>query len=148
MKGGAYGCMLGFSRRSGVLNYRSYRDPNLQGTLDIYDDSSRFLRDLDLTHDELTKGIIGVIGTIDGYQLPDAKGYTSLTRHLAGDTDEQLQVWRDQVLSTTAADFQTFADVLDLVKEHGHVAILGSQEAVAQANEAHGGDWLSITKVM
>jgi len=148
MKGGAYGCMLGFSRRSGVLNYRSYRDPNLQGTLDIYDDSSRFLRDLDLTHDELTKGIIGVIGTIDGYQLPDAKGYTSLTRHLAGDSDEQLQVWRDQVLSTTAADFQAFADVLDQVKEQGHVAILGSQDALSQANEAHGGDWLSITKVM
>jgi len=148
MKGGAYGCMMGFSRRSGILNFRSYRDPNLLETLNVYNECSRFLHNLDLTDDELTKGIIGVIGSIDDYQLPDTKGYTSLTRYLAGDTDEQLQEWRDQVLSTTAADFQAFVDVLERVNEQGNVAILGSNDALMQANEERGGDWLTISKVM
>lgn len=32
--------------------------------------------------DALTKAIIGTIGDIDSYQLPDAKGYTAFLRHL------------------------------------------------------------------
>lgn len=47
-------------------------------TLDIYDKTVDFLRGLELDDDSLTKAIIGTIGDVDSYQLPDAKGYTRL----------------------------------------------------------------------
>lgn len=53
----------------------SYRDPNLLKTLDVYDATANFLRELELDDDTLTKAIIGAIGDVDSYQLPDAKGY-------------------------------------------------------------------------
>ena len=45
-------------------------------TLDIYDGTGDFLRGLDVDQETLTKAIIGTIGDVDSYQLPDAKGYS------------------------------------------------------------------------
>ena len=68
--------------------------------------------------------------------LPDSKGYTSLFRHLMQEGPEGRQQRREEVLATTAAHFAEFAEVLDSVKEHGAVAVVGSKEAIAEANEA------------
>lgn len=60
----------------GVFSFLSYRDPNLLKTLDVYDGTGDFLRELEMDDDTLTKAIIGTIGDVDSYQLPDAKGYS------------------------------------------------------------------------
>ena len=143
IQGGAYGAFCTFSATSGVYTYLSYRDPNVSNTLAVYDATPDFLRGLDLSDDELTRAIIGAIGAIDAYQLPDAKGYTSLTRYLTGETDERLQRFRDQALATTTADFRRLADALEGVKAAGDVVVLGSREALESA-----GVDLAITKVM
>ena len=61
---------------AGVSSYLSYRDPNLLKTLEVYDETAKFLRELEMDDDALTKAIIGTIGDVDAYQLPDAKGYS------------------------------------------------------------------------
>ncbi len=147
VQGGAYGGSCSFDRRSGVFNFLSYRDPNLLTTLENYDRASQFLREVELSPDELTKSIIGVIGDLDAYQLPDAKGYTSMARYLAGDTDAERQRLRDEVLSTTAADFRKFAEALEQVSRHGLVVVMGSPAAIETAN-AERKDWLRVVKVM
>jgi Zn-dependent M16 (insulinase) family peptidase len=147
VQGGAYGGFCSFGRRSGVFTFTSYRDPNLAATLENYDGASRFLRETDLSDDELTKSIIGAIGDLDAYQLPDAKGYTSMARYLAGETEEERQQLRDEVLSTSVKDFRRFAEALEQVKQHGQVVVLGSPQAIAAAN-AERQDWLKVTKVL
>lgn len=147
VQGGAYGGFCSMGRRSGVFSFTSYRDPNLLTTLDNYDGAAKFLREVELSDDELTKSIIGTIGDLDAYQLPDAKGYTSLVRHLVHETEEERQLLRDEVLSTTVKDFRRFAEALEQVKEHGIVAVLGSPQAIDSAN-AQRKDWLKITKVL
>lgn len=52
------------------------------------------------------QAIIGTIGDVDAYQLPDAKGYSALGRHLLGISDEERQQRRDQILSTSPKDFK------------------------------------------
>jgi Zn-dependent M16 (insulinase) family peptidase len=146
VQGGAYGGFCVFRKQSGVFSYLSYRDPNLAGTLENYDGTAAFLRDLDLNVDELTKSIIGAIGNLDMYQLPDAKGFTSLQRYLLGVTDDERQQYRDEVLATNVADFRTFSDILDEVNRKGQVVVLGSAEAIARANEDQ--EWLQISQVM
>ena len=133
VQGGAYGAFCSFDPFTGVLTYVSYRDPNVQETLAIYDGSGGFLRDNPIADDELTKAIIGTIGDLDAYQLPDAKGYTSMVRHLTDVDDGYRQKMRDQVLGTTSGDFAAFADVLNEIKAKGRVAVLGGAEAVAAA---------------
>ncbi len=133
VRGGAYGAFCVFNRRSGVYTFLSYADPNLKKTLEIYDQTGNFLRNLDLNRDELTKSIIGTIGNIDSYQLPDAKGYTSMLRYLFHESEEGLQQWREEVLSTTAEHFKQFGDVLEQLGKQGLVAVLGPQTALEEA---------------
>jgi Zn-dependent M16 (insulinase) family peptidase len=135
-QGGAYGARCTFDRPSGLFTYRSYRDPNLLGTIGIYDRTEQFLRDLELSEAERVKSIIGAIGRIDVHQLPDARGYTSMVRYLCGEGDEDRQRFRDELLNTTAGDFLAFADVLQRVQEQGSVVVIGSPEAIAAANGA------------
>tara|TARA_B100000686_G_scaffold303547_1_gene340469 strand:- start:234 stop:626 length:393 start_codon:yes stop_codon:yes gene_type:complete len=128
--------------------FASYRDPNVLATVENYDACAKFLRDLDLSDDELTKAIIGTIGELDAYQLPDAKGYTSMVRYLTGVTDEFRQEMRDAVLGTTAGDFKAFADVLERSNASGRVVAMGSRDALEGANDSHGGDWLEMVPVL
>jgi Zn-dependent M16 (insulinase) family peptidase len=148
VQGGAYGGSCRFDSHSGVFNFLSYRDPNLLQTLDNYDKAGQFLREVDLSEEEISRSIIGSIGQIDAYQLPDAKGYTSLVRYLLGISDEERQRRREEVLSTTLAEFRAFAELLDRVKEQGSVVVMGSQEAIEAANNKRGGDWLTTHKVL
>jgi len=67
VQGGAYGAFGAFDRLSGVLTFVSYRDPNLVKTLHVFDESARFLKNIELSQDELTKAVIGTIGDIDQY---------------------------------------------------------------------------------
>ncbi|GFP84559.1 presequence protease 1 chloroplastic/mitochondrial [Phtheirospermum japonicum] len=136
VSGGAYGGFCDFDSHSGVFSYLSYRDPNLLKTLDVYDGTSNFLRELELDDDALTKAIIGTIGDIDSYQLPDSKGYSGLMRHLLGVTEEERQIRREEILSTRLNDFKEFADVIEAVKGKGVVVAVASPDDVNAANEA------------
>jgi presequence protease len=134
VQGGAYGGFCSVDLRSGVFAFLSYRDPNLLNTLDVYDETSTMLRQTQLSEAELTRSIIGTIGDIDAYQLPDAKGYSSMVRYLVGETEAIRQQRREEVLATTTRDFRVFSDVLDKVAAGGRVVVLGSAQAVGAAS--------------
>eukprot|EP00887_Chlorella_sp_A99_P003900 scaffold11.g3900.t1 len=144
--GGAYGGFCDFDTHSGMFTYSSYRDPNLLPTLDAYDGTVDYLRGLHLTSDELTKSIIGTIGDIDAYQLPDAKGRTAFMRHILGITDEQRQQRRDEVLSTSLGDFHAFADVLAAVRDQGQVVVVTNAERAEAANKERPGLFAEVKK--
>ncbi len=145
VQGGAYGGFAVFDQQSGNFNFLSYRDPNLDQTLEAYDQTAEYLRHLELSDSELTKAIIGAIGEVDAYQLPDAKGYTAMLRRLLKISDEDRQRTRDQILATSQADFRAFADALDTVSTGGAVVVLASSEAIASSQIA---DRLSVLKVL
>jgi Zn-dependent M16 (insulinase) family peptidase len=147
LQGGAYGAFCHFDRLSGTLSFVSYRDPNLVKTVENFDRSADFLRDLELNEDERMKSIIGTIGDIDQYRLPDAKGYVSVARHLSGETDEDRQLIRDEVLATSPSDFRGFVEFLEAFKAKGLVKVLGSQSAIQEALNDRPG-WLEVTKVL
>lgn len=147
VSGGAYGGFCDFDSHSGVFSYLSYRDPNLLKTVDIYDGTVDFLRELELDDDSLTKAIIGTIGDVDAYQLPDAKGYSSLMRYLLGVTEEEREKRREEILSIRSKDFHEFADALEAVKQKGVVVAVASADDVAQANQERP-DFLTGKKVL
>jgi len=135
MKGGAYGAFSLFDYHTGVFDFVSYRDPNLVETLQAYDATAGFLQHVKLNRDEIVKSIIGAIGKMDAYQLPDAKGHTAMVRYLLGIDDAFRQRIRDQLLDTKVADFRAFGDALAELNKHGHIVVLGGEEAVNAANQ-------------
>ena len=147
VQGGAYGGQCNFDRYSGDFTFVSYRDPNLTATLDIYDRTAEFLKTADLSASELERNIIGTIGEVDTYRLPDAKGFASMQRHLIGDTDAARQRMREEILATTAADLRGFGDAMAEVAAKGRVVVLGSEQAIEAANAERPG-LLSVSRVM
>jgi Zn-dependent M16 (insulinase) family peptidase len=147
VQGGAYGGFSLFDDASGVFTFLSYRDPNLASTLENYDNAGAFLQHLDSTRlntQELTKVIIAAIGELDAYQLPDAKGFTSMMRYLTGRTDELRQQIREQVLSTNGEDFIAFGEALEkATRSSNALAVMGSESALQSA-----GLGLKLTKVL
>lgn len=146
VQGGAYGGGSSFDPFSGNFAFTSYRDPNLIETLDNYDNAAAFLRQA-IGEQELTRSVIGVIGGVDTYRLPDAKGFTSMLWELMGDTDEARQARREEILGATQADFKALADGLDALRDSAQVVVLGSERAIKAANDERGG-FLKVTRVL
>ena len=146
VQGGAYGGSASFDPFSGGFVFTSYRDPNLLETLAAYDGAAQWLKQ-GIGEQDLVRSIIGAIGAIDTYRLPDAKGFTSLMWELTGNTDENRQQRREQILDATTTDVSRFADVLGEVARAGQIVVLGSEAAIKTANQERGG-FLSVTKVL
>ncbi len=131
MQGGAYGGSCQYNRSAQVLTLLSYRDPNLEKTLEAFRGAAEFLRNTPIPADEVRKAIIGAIGELDAPLLPDAQGSASFIHHLIGLTDEEQQRVRDQVLSTGPEHFRAFGEAMAAAP--ARVAVLGARERVRAA---------------
>lgn len=144
VQGGAYGAFCLLDRLNGTMVMASYRDPNLERTLKVFGDTADFLAKLDLSDEELTKAVVGAIGDFDTYQLPDAKGFTSLARHLQGITEDRLQEVREEILAADKESFKRFAEAAAILRDAGRTVVLGRQDALAGLTEPK----LHLTKVL
>lgn len=147
VQGGAYGGRAALDPITGLVTFLSWRDPNLLGTLEVYDGAADYLRGAELDAQALERAIIGGIGVLDTYLLPDAKGYQSMVRQLTGYTDAMRQQIRDEVLSTTLKDFRVFGEALADAVPNGKVAVVSSPDALAKANEKSNG-LFTVTPVL
>jgi hypothetical protein len=143
VQGGAYGAGVSYSRTSGSLTFTSYRDPNLARTVEAFAAVAPYLASLDLDPSELEKSIIGSVGDIDHYLLPDAKGFTALARDLTGEDEDYRQASRDAILSAGPQDFREFGEAVEAATTKGCIVIAGGREGLA----ASGLD-LTLTKVL
>lgn len=129
VKGGAYGCMNVF-RRNGASFFVSYRDPNLDKTIEIYKNAAEYVRNFKAGDKELTKFIIGTFSDLDTPLTPSAKGTRSFTAYLTGDTFENEQRERDEILDITPQIFNSLADYIDAVIEQNYMCVVGGEEMV------------------
>ena len=131
VQGGAYGAVCAFDPNCGSFAFASYRDPNLADTLEAYAQTGEFLKNIEIDEDELTRALIGAIGGVDAYRLPDAKGYSDTLRWLTGTTDEKRQQRRNELLATTADRFREFGDFLCM--DNAAISVLGSKDAIQES---------------
>lgn len=140
VRGGAYGVFCALDRVGGTLVCTSYRDPNVENTLAAYDGLAAYLRRAAPDRARLTQAIVGAVGDLDAYLLPDARGSRALGCWLNGNTEELRQRTREEMLATTADDFVRFADTLEAAVEAGDICVLGGQKAESAAQE---GGWMT-----
>jgi Zn-dependent M16 (insulinase) family peptidase len=130
VKGGAYGCMCGFSGVDGDAFFTSYRDPNLAETNDIYKRIPEYVKNFSADERDITKYIIGTFSTLDTPLTPQAKGKRSLSMYLAGLTEADLQKERDEVLNVTVSDIQALYKIVQAVLDAGHICVIGNEGKV------------------
>ena len=129
VKGGAYGCMNSYSR-TGDMYLTSYRDPNLTDTLKIYKGAADYIRNFAPEERDMTKYIIGTISDMDVPLTPRAKGTRSMSAYLSGDTYENIQKERDEILSATAESIRKLAGHVGSVINDDNICVLGGEEII------------------
>lgn len=132
-KGGAYGQGIRFSRNGSVSCY-SYRDPNLENTLAVYDGMADWLEALEMDEADLTDMIIGVMNRFNPVMTARAQGSWSLTSHVNGARREDLVLAQEQALATTVRALRAYAPALRQAMAENHLCVLGASERVKQAS--------------
>lgn len=130
VRGGAYGCGCSIGGDSGNVAFYSYRDPKLSETYDVYAATSEFVRNLELTEDELTKNVIGTFARFERPMSPQQKASRSFDAYLSGKTYEDVVRERAEMLEVTMDQIHAAADIYDKVVAQGYVCTVGSEKAV------------------
>ncbi len=144
VRGGAYGSFSLVNQFDGTVTMLSYRDPNTDKTLVTFDNTGAFLEKLELSKEELDKNIVGAVGDLDAYALPDAKGYKGMVRHLVGTTDADRQCIRDEMFAVTQDDFHAFGSVMRQAMAEANTVIVGAKDMLEKTKHVP----LTLTDVM
>ena len=134
VKGGAYGCMCNFNR-IGEGYFVSYRDPNLEKTLETYAGVPDYLRNFTVSERDMTKYIIGTISNIDQPMTPAAKGDRSMNLYMNHVTEEMILAERREILNATQEDIRALAGIAEAVLAKNQICVIGNETKVEEAKE-------------
>ena len=132
VKGGAYGCMCGFSGVDGDVYFTSYRDPNLRDTNRVYEEMPDFIKNYTADERDITKNIIGTISTLDTPLTPQTKGSRSLNMLLSGVTYEDLKKERDEIINITQEDIRSLYRLVQAVLDEGNICVIGNESKIEE----------------
>ncbi len=137
VKGGAYGCMNNYTR-NGCAYMVSYRDPNLEKTNQIFEESVAYTKDFQVPERDMTKYIIGTISGMDTPLNPNAKGARSMTAWMTHLSLAAVQQERDEVLACECEDIQALAPYLQAMLSQNHLCVIGNEEKLEKQKELFG----------
>ncbi len=137
VKGGAYGCMSGFSK-NGDSYFVSYRDPNLNKTIDIYEGIPEYLREFKADERTLTQYIIGAISALDTPLTPQGKALRSLASYMTNQDEKDYQRERDELLATTQDTIRGMADLCQAVLDDKVLCVVGADSKIEDNKKLFG----------
>lgn len=131
VKGGAYGCMCSFGK-SGDSYFVSYRDPNLEKTVDVYEKAAEYIENFEADERMMTQFIIGAISEMDVPMTPAAKGLYSLTGYMTKLPFARVQKERDELLSATAEIIRGLGGHIRAFMEDDCLCVVGGEEKLKE----------------
>lgn len=134
VKGGAYGCMCGFSE-GGDSYFVSYRDPNLEKTVEVYENAPKAVAEFTADERTMTKYIIGTFSNLDMPLTPQAKGARALACYLSNTTWEMLQKEREDILNCTVEDIQNLSKYLEAFLSDKYFCVVGNASKIKEKEE-------------
>lgn len=137
VKGGAYGCMCNFGK-SGESYFVSYRDPNLEKTIDVYEKAADYIRNFDADERTMTQYIIGAVSELDMPMTPATRGAYSLAGYMTHYSYEQLQKERDELLEAVPETIRGLADYISAFMEDDCLCVVGNEEKIRKQQTLFG----------
>ena len=134
VKGGAYGCMSNFNRL-GEGYLISYRDPNLERTMEVYEGVVDYLKNFTVDERDMNKYIIGTMSNIDRPMNPAAKGDRSMNLYMNHVSAEMIRKERADILNAQQEDIRKLAKVLEAMLAAKQICVIGSEEKIEAQKE-------------
>ncbi len=134
VKGGAYGCMSNFNR-IGEGYFVSYRDPNLERTIEVYEGVVDYLKNFTVSERDMTKYIIGTMSNVDQPMTPAIKGERSMNLYMNKVSADMIKKERSQILDADQEDIRKLAKVAEAVLQAEQLCVIGSEEKIEENRE-------------
>ena len=134
VQGGAYGCMCAFGD-NGNSYLTSYRDPNLMETYEVYQRAAEYVANFQADDRDMTKYIIGTIGSADIPLNAYDRGERDFGLYLAGITDEYRQQRRNELLETNQATIRGLSQLVQSVVSSDVICAIGNEKKIQQEAE-------------
>lgn len=132
--GGAYGGTF-YALPNGRLGFMSWRDPHLNRTMKVYEDSADYVAGFEAGEEEITKYVIGTMSNADAPRTPRMEGERGLNAALSGNTYERIQKTRNQILDVTVEDIRALAPAIRAALKQGYCCTIGSAKKVEEDAE-------------
>ena len=134
VKGGAYGCMSNFNR-IGDAYLISYRDPNLERTMEVYEGVVDYLKNFNVSDRDMNKFIIGTMSSLDRPMNPAAKGARSMNLYMNRVSEEMIRSERGQILDAQQEDIRALAGVGEAMLDQNLLCVIGSEEKIEEQKD-------------
>ncbi len=131
VKGGAYGCMSGFYR-NGDAYFVSYRDPNLEKTVEVYRQAADYVKNYEADERTVTQFIIGAVSELDVPMTPQTKGSYSLGGYMTKLPMERVQKERDELLATTADTLKGLYRYIEAFMSEEYLCVVGNGDKIRE----------------
>ena len=131
VKGGSYGCMCNFGK-SGESYFVSYRDPNLEKTIDVYEKAADYIEHFEADERTMTQYIIGAVSEMDMPMTPAAKGNYSLSGYMTHYPYERVQKDRDELLATQVDTIRGLSAYIRAFMEDDCLCVVGNEEKIKE----------------
>lgn len=134
VQGGAYGAFANFYK-SGEMLFCSYRDPNLQNTLAVYDEMASYLDTIHITEREMRKYIIGTMSGLDLPMTPALRGAQAMALYFKGLTAADLEQVKQEVVATKEGDIRKLGEIVRVVMDDNRICAMGNDGKIRNAKE-------------
>ena len=124
---GAYGAWSGLSK-NGLFTLKTYKDPNLKKSFDIFSQAVDFMKNERLDREELKPAILGSLKTY--YADRSISGKTSFMTELYitdQSWDDYMKI-KKEILATTPEDFKKISETLSRALKKSKKAVAGNPE--------------------
>lgn len=132
VKGGAYGTGFLSRQNSGTVGMYSFRDPSPARTLSVYRTVVDRLRDFLADEPDLTRYVIGTVGTLDEVTSPAGDGASATALYLAGKSHNDVARDRQEAIGASCSDLLSAAELLERALVDATVTVVGAREALKE----------------
>lgn len=133
-KGGAYGAGITLTSSGDVTTY-SYRDPNVDKTVDVYNKLPDFLANPGLSQDDLDQLIIGSMTAFHYPLTPASVNNLMVTRYFRSMTKDRIDARLSQALDTKVMDLVAFKDQIQIALDADNLVVFGNKQKIDDSTQ-------------
>ena len=129
--GGAYGVSMSITR-NGYISLKSYRDPNIKSTYEAYEDLIDYIRNLNISDEELYKYKIGALGDNQLVLHKKDLAFYAFKKYLTNTKYEEDEERLKSILNAKLEDLTKYADVIKDALKEDIICTIGNQNKIEE----------------
>ena len=127
-KGGAYGAGM-IIDRSALFSTYSYRDPNIEKTLENYDKIPEIARNLDMDERDFANHQISTMGNFLRPKSPSQKADSDFVNYKKENPKDEEAILKE-IKEANLSDIRALADILDKALAYNNILVFGNRDKI------------------